>query len=96
MISWNEFSENTHIEPSREFGVAYLRQLAEYLGRSSAFAAIGDVVGNVPDFDSSSPDGQSGTTEIVFFVVGLVVLVATVGGVGYYRRRPEATALNSS
>ncbi|WBB77278.1 hypothetical protein O7606_13310 [Micromonospora sp. WMMD882] len=34
VISWNEFSENTHIEPSRQYGETYLDVLADLLGRS--------------------------------------------------------------
>ena len=30
LISWNEFSENSHIEPSQKFGNLYLRLLAEF------------------------------------------------------------------
>ncbi|HEX8303656.1 MAG TPA: endo-1,3-alpha-glucanase family glycosylhydrolase [Jatrophihabitans sp.] len=29
LISWNEFSENTHVEPSKKFGTRYLQVLAE-------------------------------------------------------------------
>jgi len=29
LISWNEFSENSHIEPSQDHGNLYLRVLAE-------------------------------------------------------------------
>jgi len=29
LISWNEFSENTHVEPSRKYGSRYLRVLAD-------------------------------------------------------------------
>lgn len=32
LISWNEFSENSHIEPSCMYGDAYLTQLAHLLG----------------------------------------------------------------
>ncbi|SCL34995.1 Glycosyl hydrolase family 71 [Micromonospora pallida] len=34
VISWNEFSENTHIEPSERHGGAYLDVLADLLGRA--------------------------------------------------------------
>ncbi|EEP69968.1 hypothetical protein MCAG_00295 [Micromonospora sp. ATCC 39149] len=34
VISWNEFSENTHVEPSERFGARYLEVLAELLGAS--------------------------------------------------------------
>jgi hypothetical protein len=32
LISWNEFSENSHVEPSCEFGDRYLHVLADLLG----------------------------------------------------------------
>jgi hypothetical protein len=32
VVSWNEFSENTHIEPSVKFGTRYLAVLADVLG----------------------------------------------------------------
>ncbi|MEV0325467.1 endo-1,3-alpha-glucanase family glycosylhydrolase [Micromonospora echinospora] len=34
VISWNEFSENTHIEPSERYGETYLGVLADLLGRA--------------------------------------------------------------
>ncbi|MFE0592217.1 endo-1,3-alpha-glucanase family glycosylhydrolase, partial [Micromonospora echinospora] len=34
VISWNEFSENTHIEPSEQHGDTYLGVLADLLGRA--------------------------------------------------------------
>ncbi|MEU4569483.1 endo-1,3-alpha-glucanase family glycosylhydrolase [Micromonospora sp. NPDC023956] len=34
VISWNEFSENTHIEPSERHGETYLDVLADLLGRA--------------------------------------------------------------
>lgn len=34
VISWNEFSENTHIEPSEQHGETYLDVLADLLGRT--------------------------------------------------------------
>lgn len=46
VISWNEFSENTYIEPSGRYGGRYLRVLAEYLH------ATPPKIGN---FDSDAP-----------------------------------------
>ncbi|MFI6821594.1 endo-1,3-alpha-glucanase family glycosylhydrolase [Micromonospora sp. NPDC050187] len=34
VISWNEFSENTHVEPSERHGETYLGVLADLLGRA--------------------------------------------------------------
>jgi hypothetical protein len=72
LISWNEFSENTHIEPSRKHGSLYLR-------------LVGDVRGArlppVRDFDSSEPaatDVNYGVPllgGLALFLVGGVVLL---------------------
>jgi phospholipase C len=72
LISWNEFSENTHIEPSREHGSRYLR-------------LVGDVRGarlpEVRDFDSSEPaatDVSYGVPllgGLALFIVGGVALL---------------------
>jgi hypothetical protein len=35
LISWNEFSENTHVEPSHEYGTRYLEVVADLRGGSS-------------------------------------------------------------
>lgn len=48
VISWNEFSENTHIEPSVNYGTQALEVLAD-LTNSPRPAAV--------DFDSSAPEG---------------------------------------
>jgi hypothetical protein len=46
VISWNEFSENTHIEPSGRFRGRYLTVLADYLKAEPP---------TIGDFDSSAP-----------------------------------------
>jgi hypothetical protein len=68
LISWNEFSENTHVEPSRRHGSRYLR-------------LVGDVRGarlpELRDFDSSEP----AATDVSYGVPllgGLALLI--VGG----------------
>jgi hypothetical protein len=72
LISWNEFSENTHIEPSRKHGSRYLR-------------LVGDIRGarlpEVRDFDSSEPaatDVSYGVPllgGLALFIVGGVALL---------------------
>jgi hypothetical protein len=72
LISWNEFSENTHIEPSRKHGSRYLR-------------LVGDVRGarlpELHDFDSSEPaatDVSYGVPllgGLALFIVGGVALL---------------------
>jgi len=46
LISWNEFSENSHVEPSRNYGTRYLEVLAEVRGGQAP---------DVPGFDSDQP-----------------------------------------
>jgi phospholipase C len=46
LISWNEFSENTHVEPSERYGSRYLDVVADVRGAR---------LPEVRDFDSSEP-----------------------------------------
>jgi hypothetical protein len=46
LISWNEFSENSHLEPSQNFGSRYLQVLADIRGAT---------VPAMNNFDSSEP-----------------------------------------
>jgi hypothetical protein len=73
VISWNEFSENTHIEPSTSFGTRYLEVLAELTGADPIAAK---------ELDSSGPQGTGSPARAVLAVgaaLGLVVLVAVLG-----------------
>ena len=71
VISWNEFSENSHIEPSEKYGDHYLDVLAE--------------IRNVPapvvrDFDSSEPgdtlNGVGTSRVIALGSVGLLTVIS--------------------
>ena len=53
LISWNEFSENTHIEPSREHGSRYLEVVADVRGAR---------LPELRDFDSSEPAATESAT----------------------------------
>lgn len=73
IISWNEFSENSHIEPSENHGDRYLEVLAD----------IRDVPAPVVrDFDSSEPgdtlDVVGNSRVIALGSVGLLTLVSLV------------------
>jgi hypothetical protein len=64
LISWNEFSENSHVEPSQAFGHRYLDVLAELRA-----------VPNIPDFDSSEPADTQPEALPLIALAGLVFLV---------------------
>jgi Glycosyl hydrolase family 99 len=69
LISWNEFSENSHIEPSRQFGSRYLQVLADM--QESAVTSL-------PDFDSSDPTGRSRRPTVLLVVaLGFVLVIAS-------------------
>ena len=80
LISWNEFSENTHVEPSANLGNRYLDVLSE-LAESPAPAA-----GELAQ-DSSAVGGASGggsTLPAVIVGAGVVLVAA---GMALARRR---------
>jgi hypothetical protein len=82
LISWNEFSENSHIEPSHAYGNRYLEVLAE--------------VRNVPaptasDFDSSAPEGinqgSAGSFIALFSISGLITISLLIIVIRAYRMK---------
>ncbi len=85
IISWNEFSENTHIEPSIKHGEASLAVVADLTGSPQPDAI---------DFDSSAPEGSP-----VFNVTGalaLLLLVAALIGSTVVMYRGRARVIRSS
>jgi hypothetical protein len=85
LISWNEFSENSHVEPSLQHGTQALDVLSEVL------SAPGPAV---VDFDSSAPEGSPRPRgPLVALGVGFVALtVVSLVAVASRRRRPGPTA----
>ena len=67
LISWNEFSENTHIEPSRAHGSRYLEVVADVRG-----AELPDL----RDFDSSEP-AATGVSYGLPLLGGFALLLGT-------------------
>jgi hypothetical protein len=81
LISWNEFSENSHIEPSRRFGSLYLQVLAD----------MQQTAGRLPDFDSSYPTGRV-RRPTALLAVGLgfaLVMASTLVVIGRRNRRHQ-------
>jgi hypothetical protein len=94
VISWNEFSENSHIEPSELYGSTALDVLADVEGGRAPV---------LPELDSSGPDrAPSGTTGTVgddltgrFIALGLIIGAIGLGSV-VIARRPRAGPQGSS
>jgi hypothetical protein len=86
LISWNEFSENSHIEPSEKYGARYLEVLADIRGATPPKVEV---------FDSSEPASTArsygppviGAALIVLVVALLMGLRRRLG-----RQRPQGEA----
>lgn len=76
LISWNEFSENSAVEPSRMYGSSTLKTLAAIQHARP---------GAIPDFNSSGPPGyHAGVSP--FVVLGAVALIFLGSAVAVARR----------
>jgi hypothetical protein len=83
LISWNEFSENTHIEPSRNEGMTSLEVLADVHG--TEFKAADDL-------DSSAIGNRSqGPGALAGLLGSIIVALAIVSYVGR-RKRSDVVA----
>ena len=88
LISWNEFSENTYIEPSQKYGDQFLQLLAQL-----RLAVPPGLAGGT---DSSEPAVTGPTSSIwpatvgALFLFGLFGCVTAVGWWRRRRRRPPA------
>ncbi len=82
LISWNEFTEGTYVEPSREYGDTALRTVAALTGAR----------GPQGELDSSSPAGTSSSGPWRAGLIGgllvLLVLFAVVRSVRVPRSAP--------
>ena len=78
VISWNEFSENSHIEPSVNYGTQELEALARVLGGSATLPTALDSVESPRD----EPTGLTGWGALV----ALLFLAALLNLVLAYRR----------
>lgn len=76
LISWNEFSENTHLEPSETYGDRYLEVVRTLTGSGGPGAA---------DFDSSEPAGREVTSRPI--LAALVLVGVVVASINSIRRR---------
>ncbi len=83
LISWNEFSENSEIEPSRNYGTQSLETLAPLLGGVPPSLASGGL-------DSSEPGSRGSGWEQVA-ALGVLVLVTVAAAAAMIRRHRRGT-----
>ena len=72
LISWNEFSENSHVEPSVNLGMRYLEVLAEIRGGTINKPGLQVIKG---DFDSSEPGWIEIRPESMVLLAGLATVL---------------------
>jgi hypothetical protein len=78
LVSWNEYSENSHIEPSRQYGYQELRVLADVLRSHAEIAPAAEL-------DSSSSSSPTGTRHGLPLLAGFTAVL--LGGALVARRR---------
>lgn len=93
LISWNEFSENSHLEPSRNYGFRALDAVSDRLGSGVVFRSTGaGATGHRDDAAPrrpapSPPSGPSAPLALTVF--GALIAIVLVVGVRRARRTPR-------
>ena len=81
LISWNEYSENSEVEPSRSYGTTALRVIASFEHAKTPV---------VENFDSSYPSGlHAGPSQFVILGALVVLLAGSIAVI--IRRRGRTT-----
>lgn len=104
LISWNEFSENSYVEPSQKYGTRFLDVLRELRGTpvTTTPASAAPVPPPAPNtgFGPDSSDGPPAATSPyakywpTALLVGFPILLAVVVGLIAIRRRRAAATVD--
>jgi hypothetical protein len=85
VISWNEFSENSQLEPSKRYGDSALKVLADALGAAGP---------ELPAFDSSTDSSTTtaaGNGSLERMAAGVLLAIGTLGALAFTYRRARRT-----
>ncbi len=80
IISWNEFSEGTQIEPSERYGDRELTNLAAYLGATPP---------KVPDFASDDPSGRGAPVGLLAIGAMMTIVAGSAGLMVFRNKRSQ-------
>lgn len=84
LISWNEFSENSHIEPSEKYGARYLEVLAQIRGLPAP---------DIGNFDSDAPAATGTGYGLPMIGAMVLLMIASLAAIVWreaYRRKQPA------
>lgn len=87
LISWNEFSENTHLEPSENFGMTYLELLADYSSIDLPVFEHFNSSDPAPGQPVPPPPPDRGAATVVVAAAGLVLAGLIAAGQLLRRKR---------
>ncbi len=89
LISWNEFSENSHIEPSEKYGARYLEVLAQIRGLPTP---------DIGDFDSDAPAATGAGYGLPMLGAMILLVIASLAAIVWreaHRHKQPADPGNS-
>jgi hypothetical protein len=78
LISWNEFSENSHIEPSENYGHQYVDVLA------NINSAVSPAIGNLASSEPGNNIQEMSTSRVA--ALGIILALTIIGLVMIARR----------
>jgi hypothetical protein len=85
LISWNEFSENTYVEPSVNYGRLYLQVVGQLRGAAAPSPSAAAEPGTGRSSSAAAPEGSG--SSVLWLAGFAIALVSVVALAGYGRRR---------
>ena len=87
LISWNEFSENTYVEPSVNYGRLYLQVVGQLRGAPAPSPSSASAAEPGTGRSSSAAAPESSGSSVLWLAGFAIALVGVVALASYGRRR---------